>query len=684
MADRLDGLRDKYRVAARDRLSRICQLLREAEGPKDVRLTEAMAELHAVKGESSMVGFEAMSRLSHTLESYVAYRRSSAEASYLEVANAVDSLVSVFDQNYAQLTDDPSIEELMSELSAALPADNMASQAPRRTAEPPEHKGAARKPGRESAASPTPDVRARYTRIDAKRVDELCDAIAEAILHLGGIEAEFAQVVGLLTHYQNGNRLASLRQKFTSVRSEFNDVAASAWALRLVSVAPRLEELAQYAATLAKSLNKDVQIEVEAGGVELERNVLDELAEPLMHIVRNAIDHGIERPSDRGVKQQVGRLRCSAESRGSSAVLLIEDDGAGLNATAIRDRAVGLGLVSRERASFLADADAFDLIFLENFTQRDVVTAISGRGIGLSAARRKVEAIGGAIRVESTPGQGTRFEILVPSTLSRERVLLVEAANTRCCIPARWAKAVVTDSRAVAEAKSKHYTNYGGRLVVVRSVADWLALPCGNETALVVVEIAGRDGAFLVDRVLGESDILRLSADAMLSLGQRIEASGTTEDGEVVLFLRWAEALRANPHRRGEALESQVKANKSGTVLVVDDSPVIRDIVSELLVNAGLKVLTAENGRFAIQVLNSHSCDLVISDVEMPELSGLELLEHIRKTNDTLPVVMLTTRSSPESRRKAASLGANAYVVKSEFRGSILLDVVRQFVELPA
>ena len=155
------------------------------------------------------------------------------------------------------------------------------------------------------------------------------------------------------------------------------------------------------------------------------------------------------------------------------------------------------------------------------------------------------------------------------------------------------------------------------------------------------------------------------------------------DDGGVVLFLRWAEVLRSTSYRRTRDRGAPAPLPKTRTVLVVDDSPVIRDIVSEVLVGVGLKVLTAENGLVAARILESSACDLVISDVEMPELSGLELLEHIRKVNDTLPVVILTTRSAPETRHKAASLGANAYIVKSEFRGNVLLDVVRRFVELP-
>ena len=683
MADRLGTLRDKYRASTRERLRKVCDLLRSVEGPSDNRVSLALGELHAVKGESSMVGFDVMSRLAHAVETYVSVRRSAGDFAYREVADAIDSLVGIFEQPYAALLQEPAIGELLNEIEAALP--NAPSRAPVGT-EPSGGQVAlpasAPATGSEESSESTTESNTRYTRVDASRIDGLCDAIADVTLKLGRFETDFVSLTDQLSKFDELRPVLALRQRLESLRREFDGVASSAWALRLVQVAPSLDELANYGFTLAKSLDKDVAIQVHAPGVELERNVLDELNDPLIHMIRNAIDHGIESSGHREGKSSTARLRLSAEMRGASVLILIEDDGVGLDAAVIRERAVALGLVTRERASLLTESESLELIFLDRFTQRDTVTNLSGRGVGLSAARRKVEAIGGAIRVESRKGHGAQFEILVPSTLSRERVLLVEAANTLCCIPARWVLTVVGNSQVVAEAKEKNYLSYQGHLMVVRSIANWMSLEPGSESSLVVVDIASRDGAFLVDRVLGQRDILRLSADPILGSGQRIEASGMLDDGKVVLFLRWAEALRTATERRVPQARGPLPAARASTVLVVDDSPVIRDIVSEVLTGAGLKVVTAENGLTAKRYLESNVCDLVVSDVEMPEMSGLELLEHIRKSNDTLPVIILTTRSSPESRRRAASLGANAYIVKSEFRGNVLLDVVRQFVEL--
>lgn len=707
MTDRRGALRERYRSATRERLGLVCQLLRNAENASDHRLGDAMSELHAIKGESSMVGFGAMSDLAHALETYVATRRARAESSYRDLADAVDSLVGVFDQDFAALCEDPSITELLAELVAGLPDEVTGDARPGSPAasstiateaeipqgaslEAAEDVSAMDGPRRAAAVAGVTKAgmqaqapRTRYIRIDAARIDNLCDAIADVTLKFGSLKADTLRITESCAGSSAWAKMVALHQRIAAIKGEFDDVAASALALRLVSVKPQLEELAEYADSLAKTLGKSVQFAVAADNVEVERNVLDELNEPLMHIVRNAIDHGIELPTARGEKPPTASVRLGAEVRGTSVAITIEDDGAGLDAVAIRKRAVALGLVSRERASLLTDSEAIELVFLDGFTQRETASAISGRGVGLRAAQSKVESLGGAIRVESSHGQGTRFEILVPSTMSRERVLLVEVSGIRCCIPARWATAVINDVAVVSLAKLKRYLTFRGKVTVVRSVAEWMSVVPGAEASLIVVEIGGRDGGLLVDRVLGEKEILRVSADAMLSLTQRVEASGVLDDGEAVLFLRWAEVLRANLTRRQGEQKAPATSAAASSVLVVDDSAVIRDIVSEVLTGAGLRVVTAENGREAEQLLRTIDCDLVISDVEMPEMSGLELLERIRSTNEVLPVIMLTTRSSPESRRKAASLGANAYIVKSEFRGTVLLEVVRRFLEIP-
>jgi chemotaxis protein histidine kinase CheA len=613
----------------------------------------------------------------------------------------------VFDQDFAVLSEDPSIPELLVELVAGLPVEvkdhanpGSCAKSSSAAAETDDTQGtrleavenATAKDGPQKAATasvtqagmPARAPRTRYIRVDAARIDSLCDAIADVTLKVGALKAE----TGRFTVTSDGSsvwaKMVTLHQRIAAIKGEFDDVAASALALRLVSIRPQLEELADYADSLAKTLGKSVRVEVAANDVEVERNVLDELHEPLMHIVRNAIDHGIEHPSARGEKPTTASVRLGAEVRGASVAISVDDDGAGLDAVAIRKRAIALGLVSRERASLLTDGEAMELVFLDGFTQRETAGAISGRGVGLRAAQSKVESLGGAIRIESSHGLGTRFEILVPSTMSRERVLLVEVSGIRCCIPARWATSVINDPAVVSLAKLKRYLTFRGKVTIVRSVAEWMSVVPGAEGSLILVEIGGRDGGLLVDRVLGEQEILRVSADAMLTLIQRVEASGVLDDGEVVLFLRWAEVLRANLVRRQDDQKATAAGATASTVLVVDDSAVIRDIVSEVLIGAGLRVVTAENGREAERLLGTIDCDLVISDVEMPEMSGLELLERIRSINEMLPVVMLTTRSSPESRRKAASLGANAYIVKSEFRGTVLLEVVRRFLEIPA
>jgi CheY-like chemotaxis protein len=222
-------------------------------------------------------------------------------------------------------------------------------------------------------------------------------------------------------------------------------------------------------------------------------------------------------------------------------------------------------------------------------------------------------------------------------------------------------------------------------LVPARPLNAWLGAPREDDTAALVVDIAGRRAALLVARTASEVDLLRTPADPLLSCSTRVAASGILPDGRVTFFLRWGEVLRELAQLSDEqvAVARRTRAHVP-RVLVVDDSPVIRDIIGEVLTAAGMDVKSATDGRTALELMEGEQFDLVVSDIEMPKMDGLELLQAVRQRSAILPVVMLTTRSKPEHRREAALLGANAYIAKSEFHGDTLMEVVRRFVDLPA
>jgi two-component system chemotaxis sensor kinase CheA len=677
----MDDLRERTRAACLDRLRQVRTLLTGLVHADEDRLPTALAELHAVKGECAMAGLRVMSHLAHALETLLIERRKAPTWSVGDVCGGLDVLIALVDEKTAdRLSEDPDLSDLLRELRAASAdgrltapgdsADTVLEQA--RGASPAQTDGLVRD-----------EQRVPWIRVDGRRIDSLCERIAEVSANLGRLETDLNDVVASAQDGKPARSVQLVLDRFVGARSALGRVVDIAWALRLVPLGPTLQELAEHARKLGSDLGKQLDVVVRAGGVQVEAAALDEIREPLMHIVRNAVDHGIEAPDQRGAKPAVGRIVCTAESHASQVSITVEDDGCGMDVAALRARAIELELLQPALAPTLSDEQVTDFIFAAGFSQRRAASELSGRGIGLSAARRKVEALGGAIHVRTTPGSGSRFDVLLPASISRERVLVLEAGSILWGIPARWVRSAVQESELLEAARTTGILRTADGLVPARSLCAALGLVRQEERIALVTEIGGRRTAWLVERALADLDLLRRPADPVLAATTPIAASGVLPDGRMVLLLRWAEMQREAEHRRDHDAREPAPAVRKPRILVVDDSPVICDIVSEVLGSAGFDVRAESNGVAALERLREWEADLVITDVEMPRMDGLALLERIRHDHALLPVVVLTTRSSPADRRNAALLGANAYIAKSEFQGETLLGVVRRYVDLP-
>ncbi|MET0595541.1 MAG: response regulator, partial [Polyangiaceae bacterium] len=282
-------------------------------------------------------------------------------------------------------------------------------------------------------------------------------------------------------------------------------------------------------------------------------------------------------------------------------------------------------------------------------------------------------------------GVGTTFTLSVPASITRERVLVFALGSALFGVPSRSAATVMAlDSDKLADVAGGRVLRHEGANYPLQSLAETLGFPPENDDKhVVLLEIFGERRAFSVAALHGEHELLRRPADDVLQTMGTIGGSATLEDGRLVLLVR-PEALagRVRHHRARAPKEAESKGERRGRVLIVDDSPIVRELLSEMLTGAGLVVHQAEDGVAALRVLESMTPDLVFSDVEMPRMGGLELLRRIRAQNQRLPVVMLTTRGSAADRKAAAELGADAYLVKSDFEGSKLLDTVSRFVNL--
>ena len=677
-----EALLDRFRAGLTRRIHIAADLLAAPtdDGSSQERLQQALGEIHTLKGESSMLGLALLAKLAHTVEAVLgaggagelpsAQRALSAMLDALDQANA-EASDAVLSRALAQLTTSGDDGGAQPAPSDGTPSANGAEPPPRVTPAPGGTANDAARPAR-----PTQ----RWTQVDATLVDKLCECVAELSSTFGQLES------GVNLALEGANRASAVLDGFEKCRSLLDSATTTAWVLRLVPIEPMLRELAQHARSIGARQGKELDIRVSADGVQLERDVVDQLWDSLLHLVQNAVDHGIEPVSERGSKAPVARLVLSAESAGPRVILRVEDDGRGIDPARVRSSALARGVVDAAAVSARTDQEIYDLLFEHGFSTREEASVTSGRGVGLDVVKRRVESLGGTVELSTELGRGSRFSLSVPFAITKEKLLIVELQGVPYGVPSRVVRAVLgVDSLPTAEAGN--VTRHDGEALPFRSLSLALGLGAAASEAFgLVLELSGKRWAVGVGRVVGERELIRRPAEPLLAR-TGIGASAVLEDGRVVLlpelnFLQ--RALRVmGPGAPAPELppEREVRRDR---VLIVDDSPVVRGLVSEILSDAGLSVETAEDGAAAWEIIQRQEPDLLVSDVEMPRMTGLELLSHVRTRTQRLPVVLLTTRGSIEDRRRATTLGANAYLVKTDFQSDKLLDVVRRFVRVRA
>ncbi len=660
MSGRRTALLERFRAKTRERLAGLAAVVADAAAPSAEAWRDALGSLHTIKGEARMLGLAAIAELAHAIEERLFARTDGwPPLGAAGVGVALEALAALIGD---ELIDSDRARARAADGAAALHGASAPSSSS--SSHPP-------------IAVATPATAARFVHVRAAQIDAICDGLEELRAMLGAIGAS--------------REAAPLRDRVEAARTRFDQLAEQAWALRLAPIEPVLTELAAHARELATEGGKRLDVVVDAGRAELERTVLDALAEPLLHLVRNAIDHGLERPDARGAKPAVGRLVLAAAPRLGGVVLDVEDDGRGLDVAQIRDAAVRTGVLDHAAAAALADDDVLDLVFQPRLSTRLEASPVSGRGLGLDVVRRVVESLGGAVTVAARPGGGTRFSISVPIGVSRERVLVVPIGGLLLGIPARQVAALVTIGDDAVEVSGGRALRLGDALIPLRSLAAAIGVGASSSTSsseaeplAVVVEIGDRRWAFAVGAVLAEVDVLRRPADRGLAAFGFIGASAVLDDGRAVLLPALAEVLRRHGGRGApsRAIAAVATTTSRRRALVVDDSQVVRELLAELMASIGLAVATAGDGHEALASL-AESFDVIVTDVEMPRMDGLELLRQIRARGIRTPVVVVTTRGAADDRRRAVELGADAYVVKTDFREAQLVEIVRRLIEVP-
>ncbi|MFM8320750.1 MAG: hybrid sensor histidine kinase/response regulator, partial [Chloroflexota bacterium] len=451
---------------------------------------------------------------------------------------------------------------------------------------------------------------------------------------------------------------------------------------------------------LATASGKEVAFEITGGEVELDKRVLELVKDPLMHLLRNAVDHGIEPGAARlaAGKPACGRICLKAEQIGKDIVIQVSDDGSGLDLDALRSAAIRRSIPG---AAGLSDAELADLIFTPGFSSSPIITDVSGRGIGMDVVRRNLDRLRGAIRVDWQPGAGTIFTLSIPVALTSARGLLVRISDQAFAIPLNaivWIAALPRSQ--VLPAGGDDTVLYQGRPLPLVYLGDLLRLPQTIDLAgldplpVVIISVAERMAALVVDELVDEQEIVIKGLGRQLSRVAGVAGASVLGSGEVILILNPADLLRLGAHpeqraafsrRMAAAATAAAPAKPAGPkhILVVDDSITTRTLEKNILEAAGYQVNLAIDGLEAYNmVLIDALPDLVISDVAMPRLDGFGLTRRLKGDERTahIPVILVTSLESAEDKARGVDSGADAYIVKSSFNQDNLLETIRQLI----
>jgi two-component system chemotaxis sensor kinase CheA len=672
--ERRAALVERFRASSLDRIGRLSLALIDMEGGRATagQADEISRELHTLKGEATMLGFVAMGEVIHAIEDRLAAGKG-VEGHRREAAKAVlAGLDAVAQWLRGNLNDG---DAALGATRDALVARGEKKPDPAPAAAPP---STAREAAPPPAQVPAAKAGRQWMQVNARRVDDLSERVSSFEADFRALYFKLRAQAGPASGNTVDRRLRALLADFDRCQANLDEITTAAWALRLVPVEPVLTDLVRHARTIAEEQGKVVRIALQGGDAQLERSVLDSLADPLLHLVRNAVDHGIEPPSERGAKGEA-RLTISAEAVSANVVFTIADDGRGIDPARVRATAVERGLLDSDAAEGLAQKDLYGLLFLHGFSTRTQVTELSGRGVGLDVVRASIEAVGGFVNVVSELGQGTCFTLTLPAVISKEKNLVIDAGDDGIyAIPSRQVATVLRLSEQTIEAVA------GGMAIRVRDTMVPLQSLGGllrhgaraEEGWVVVVESGDHLWAFTVAKLLGEYSLLRRSIDRIVGSVGLIAASATFEDGRLVLILSTSGLVRQSKGAR-VARPLPVAMPRVVRVLIVDDSAVVRDLMTEILAHAGFAVRVAAGGEQALALLSEEMPDAILLDIDMPRMDGFEVLRSIRERSD-VPIVMLTLRASSEDQRRAVSLGATAYVVKSQFQEGTVIDLLRR------
>ena len=749
---------DLFRIEVKEQSKVMTEglLVVEADPNAADRLEALMRAAHSIKGAARMVGVEPVVRLAHVMEDiFVAAQHAALALS----ADDIDVLLKCIDtaSSFADLSDaaisgwvdghGAELEEMLERLSRIKMQENIS----RSTSRPAGARSAAivnaekspeksiqltQAPKLKGADEPTIEDKDRVLRVTAERWNQLMGLAGEVkveagwlhpyVVSLGKLKRRQIELVELLDSLKSSmddlhlpksvmDMLLQAQKKISECRSILADQTSDldAYDRRINNLSEKLHRetiktrmrpfsdgvhgFQRMVRDIAKSLGKKVKLEIVGLAVQVDRDVLEKMEAPLNHILRNALDHGVDPPQDRlaAGKPEQATIRVTATHSDGMLSIIIDDDGRGIDVERLRQKVIEKKLVTLDMAAKLSEQELLEFLFLPSFSTRDEVTDLSGRGVGLDVVLDTVQKMRGSVETTTRLGQGTRFHMRLPLTMSVMSSLIAEISGEPYAFPlSRIVRAIKLPARDVEVLEDHQFVKIDGENIGLVGASQVLGLgpQAVGDSELSVIILGDKHNrcGVVVDKLLGQKELAIQALDSRLGKVQDVSAAAVLEDGSPVLILDIDDLVlsvaalvrKGNVTKVTRADDDDVEG-VIRHILVVDDSLTVREVERNLLEKAGYHVDVAVDGVDGWNAIRTfRKYDLVVTDVDMPRMDGIELVRLIKSDRDfnPVPVIIVSYKEREEDRRRGMDAGADYYLTKGSFHDNSLLDAVADLI----
>lgn len=712
----------KFKEETDERLNNLNnELLKLEENPEDEGLlNEVFREAHTLKGSAKMVGLTNINRIAHQMEDLLGRIK---EKQFKLTPEINDLLFECLDSTKILLEAEISKKEVNIDVDSLCEELKQACMGTLTR----ERKKVSRKV---SLVEGIPqEVRhekigfEETIRVEIGKLDKLLNLSGEMIINRGKLDALFMQLKDIfdLTREQmlflehlktraNGckedvEKLALSQQKIkddmsrllrkydeglNDLNSNTNELEEIVIKIRMLPVSTIFDLFPRVVRDMAKEYDKEINLEIKGEKTGLDKKILEEIKDPLMHIVRNCVDHGIESPEERTLlgKPKAGKICFEARQEGANIIIEVSDDGRGIDSRVIKRVALKKKLITPSQAEKISDENAIYLIFTPGFSTRDKVTDVSGRGVGMDVVKENIERLKGSIIIQTQSGKGTKFTLRMPLTLSITLALIIKSQKHIFAIPTSEVEEITKISMDdVQLVGDKEVVKIKGRTIPFVKLNRILELSeeeitTNQEMFMIIIYLSGERIGFVVEDVISEQEIVVKNLGGYLKKTDNVAGATIWGDGKVIPILNVFDLMKSAKKVYLEPKIIDKKEIWERSVLVVDDSLTIRELEKNILESVGYNVDVAIDGVQALEKMKQKRFDLVITDITMPNMNGFELTSAIKKDKNykDIPVIMVTSEEKDEDKRRGIDVGAEAYILKSAFDQRSLLDMIERMV----